>query len=174
MGKRLDFLFFWDAARRDVFWIYLLLIWLFFDPIIKPPKKDYKRKNQKHLCFGGRFAFLFKRSFFGLRVRYFSLGSSYQLPKDWSIKLKKKVKRTKKILCQIIAYERPSLDDKHVFQLLGLLLLQANHSKNATLQVTFFSSSIFHLLYSISNFMHIFGHFFCKNKIEKKNQYLIY
>ena len=73
MGKRLDFLFFWDAARRDVFWIYLLLIWLFFDPIIKPPKKDYKRKNQKHLCFGGRFAFLFKRSFFGLRVRYFSL-----------------------------------------------------------------------------------------------------
>ena len=96
MGKRLDFLFFWDAARRDVFWIYLLLIWLFFDPIIKPPKKDYKRKNQKHLCFGGRFAFLFKRSFFGLRVRYFSLGSSYQLPKDWSIKLKKKLNERRK------------------------------------------------------------------------------
>ena len=113
---------------------------------LNPPKKDYKRKNQKHLCFGGRFAFLFKRSFFGLRVRYFSLGSSYQLSKDWSIKLKKKVKRTKKILCQIIAYERPSLDDKHVFQLLGLLLLQANHSKNSALQVTFFPSSISLLL----------------------------
>ena len=137
-GKKIRFLIFLRCRATRRFWIYLLLIWLFFDPIIKPPKKDYKRKNQKHLCFGGRFAFLFKRSFFGLRVRYFSLGSSYQLPKDWSIKLEKKVKRTKKILCQIIAYERPSLDDKHVFQLLGLLLLQANHSKNSALQVTFF------------------------------------
>ena len=145
-GKKIRFLIFLRCRVTRRFWIYLLLIWLFFDPIIKPPKKDYKRKNQKHLCFGGRFAFLFKRSFFGLRVRYFSLGSSYQLPKDWSIKLEKKVKRTKKILCQIIAYERPSLDDKHVFQLLGLLLLQANHSKNSALQVTFFPSSISLLL----------------------------
>ena len=147
MGKRLDFLFFWDAARRDVFESISSLSGYFSTLSLNPPKKDYKRKNQKHLCFGGRFAFLFKRSFYGLRVRYFSLVVlSYQLPKDWSIKLEKKVKRTKKILCQIIAYERPSLDDKHVFQLLGLLLLQANHSKNAALQVTFFPSSISLLL----------------------------
>ena len=95
-GKKIRFLIFLRCRATRRFWIYLLLIWLFFDPIIKPPKKDYKRKNQKHLCFGGRFAFLFKRSFFGLRVRYFSLGSSYQLPKDWSIKLKKKLNERRK------------------------------------------------------------------------------
>lgn len=96
MGKRLDFLFFWDAARRDVFWIYLLLIWLFFDPIIKPPKKDYKRKNQKHLCFGGRFAFLFKRSFFGLRVRYFSLVVVTNFQKIGASSWKKKLNERRK------------------------------------------------------------------------------
>ena len=96
MGKRLDFLFFWDAARRDVFESISSLSGYFSTLSLNPPKKDYKRKNQKHLCFGGRFAFLFKRSFFGLRVRYFSLGSSYQLPKDWSIMLKKKLNERRK------------------------------------------------------------------------------
>ena len=140
---------------------------------LNPPKKIIKEKTETSL-FWWAFCIFVQKIFLWPSCEVLLSRSSYQLPKDWSIKLEKKVKRTKKILCQIIAYERPSLDDKHVFQLLGLLLLQANHSKNATLQVTFFSSSIFHLLYSISNFMHIFGHFFCKNKIEKKNQYLIY
>ena len=173
MGKRLDFLFFWDAARRDVFWIYLLLIWLFFDPIIKPPKKDYKRKNQKHLCFGGRFAFLFKRSFFGLRVRYFSLSVVVTNFQKIGASCWKK-RSTKKILCQIIAYERPSLDDKHVFQLLGLLLLQANHSKNATLQVTFFPSSTYLSLVVVFRILCTFlAILFVKIKLKTKNQYLI-
>ena len=102
-------------------------------------------------------------------MRYFSLGSSYQLPKDWSIKLEKKVKRTKKILCQIIAYERPSLDDKHVFQLLGLLLLQANHSKNATLQVTFFPSSTYLSLVVVFRILCTFlAIFFVKIKLKRK------
>ena len=173
-GKKIRFLIFLRCRATRRFWIYLLLIWLFFDPIIKPPKKDYKRKNQKHLCFGGRFAFLFKRSFFGLRVRYFSLSVVVTNFQKIGASCWKK-RSTKKILCQIIAYERPSLDDKHVFQLLGLLLLlQANHSKNATLQVTFFPSSTYLSLVVVFRILCTFlAIFFVKIKLKKKNQYLI-
>ena len=146
-GKKIRFLIFLRCRATRRFWIYLLLIWLFFDPIIKPPKKDYKRKNRNifvlvgvlHFCSKDlSLAFVWGTSLSVVVTNFQKIGASC-----W------KKRSTKKILCQIIAYERPSLDDKHVFQLLGLLLLQANHSKNATLQVTFFSSRIFHLLYSI-------------------------
>ena len=173
MGKRLDFLFFWDAARRDVFESISSLSGYFSTLSLNPPKKIIKEKTETSL-FWWAFCIFVQKIFLWSSCEVLLSRSSYQLPKDWSIKLEKKVKRTKKILCQIIAYERPSLDDKHVFQLLGLLLLQANHSKNATLQVTFFPSSTYLSLVVVFRILCTFlAILFVKIKLKTKNQYLI-
>ena len=46
MGKRLDFLFFWDAARRDVFESISSLSGYFSTLSLNPPKKIIKEKTR--------------------------------------------------------------------------------------------------------------------------------
>ena len=124
MSERLEL---FTEMRRDVFESSYLPI---SAALSLNPQKRLKQKHiNGRLCFGGRFAFLFWRSFLGLRVRYLV----YQLPKDWSIKKKKKVGKRRKFSVRLsLTNDVHSLDNKHVFhrrrQLLGLLL-QANHSK---------------------------------------------
>ena len=173
MGKRLDFLFFWDAARRDVFESISSLSGYFSTLSLNPPKKIIKEKTRNifvlvgvlHFCSKDlSLAFVWGTSLSVVVTNFQKIGASC-----W------KKRSTKKILCQIIAYERPSLDDKHVFQLLGLLLLlQANHSKNATLQVTFFPSSTYLSLVVVFRILCTFlAILFVKIKLKTKNQYLI-
>ena len=140
---------------------------------LNPPKKIIKEKTRNifvlvgvlHFCSKDlSLAFVWGTSLSVVVTNFQKIGASC-----W------KKRSTKKILCQIIAYERPSLDDKHVFQLLGLLLLlQANHSKNATLQVTFFPSSTYLSLVVVFRILCTFlAILFVKIKLKTKNQYLI-
>ena len=174
-GKKIRFLIFLRCRATRRFWIYLLLIWLFFDPIIKPPKKDYKRKNQKHLCFGGRFAFLFKRSFFGLRVRYFSLVVVTNFQKIGASSWKKKLNERRKFSVRLSLMNDLAWTTNMFFSSLASCYYKRIIAKILLSRSLFFSSSrylsslvvVFRIL---CTFLAIF---FVKIKLKKKNQYLI-
>ena len=172
-GKKIRFLIFLRCRATRRFWIYLLLIWLFFDPIIKPPKKDYKRKNRNifvlvgvlHFCSKDlSLAFVWGTSLSVVVTNFQKIGAS-----SWKKKLNERRKFSVRLsLMNDLAWTTnmffSSLASYYYKRIIAKMLL----SRSLFSQVVSLSCC------SISNFMHIFGHFFCKNKIEKKNQYLIY
>ena len=95
MGKRLDFLFFWDAARRDVFESISSLSGYFSTLSLNPPKKIIKEKTETSL-FWWAFCIFVQEIFLWSSCEVLLSRSSYQLPKDWSIKLKKKLNERRK------------------------------------------------------------------------------
>ena len=160
MGKRLDFLFFWDAARRDVFWIYLLLIWLFFDPIIKPPKKDYKRKNRNifvlvgvlHFCSKDlSLAFVWGTSLSVVVTNFQKIGAS-----SW----KKKLNERRKFSVRLSLMNDLAWTTNMFFSSLASYYYKRIIAKMLLSRSLFFQVVSLSCCSSISNFMHIFGHFF--------------